>query len=536
MVRRILEHWGRPGRGLLAALVLAGGAGGAGGCLDTGRPEAPVATLSLQAELPPSYTPGVFGLSVDRARILLIRSTSEPVTDTTVFFPAELNQLQVRLRVPLLSRREVMTALIELRSGTSLLFAGSQVLTVSEGETLAPLVPMQYVGPGSGITAVRITPRDTALKPGDKLTFEVAAEQSGAPVGQFYVSWSTSDAAIAPIDARGTLTAAGAAGTSVMLRVVSPTGIRDSTRISISPPASGLALIGGDRQTWAAGVQLPDLLVVRALSADGRGVPGVRVSFAALSGGSVREPLVITDAQGYARTAAILGPVAGAQAFQATAPGLAAVGFNATATAGPADRVQVLAGNNQVDSVGTTLKTPLIAQVTDAVGNPVAGVTVTWQVISGGGTLDRTSSVSNLSGIAFADYTLGSTPGQNRVRVQMLTPPFAADFTATALPGGPASLSLVGGHDQTAPAGTTLPLPFVVRVRDRFGNVLQGVPVRWREVQGGGQLSAGVSNTDALGGAQVFYRLPNTPGGYNVVADIPGTGFSWLFTAVATAP
>ena len=515
------------------AITVASAAVLALGCMDaTGDGGGPTATIALQPILPPSYAPGAFNLAVDRARIQLIRAPAESVLDTTVYFPANETQLTVRLKVPLNSRREELTAAIELRSIQTLLFAGTATITVDEAGGIAPQVPMQYVGPGADITRIEISPRDTAIKPGDRYTFTVRAYRLTAPVEEFYISWSSSDPAGAPVDATGTMTAPGAPG-STTLRAVSPTGIRDSTVIAFSPPASSLAITGGDGQTWVAGVQMPGLLVVQARAFGGQGVPGVRVRFRALSGGIVRDTLVTTDPLGLARTAAILGPIAGTQAFEATAPGLAAVGFLATATIGPASRIEVLAGSGQTDAVGRTLSTPLIARVTDHVGNPVSGIAVSWQVISGGGSLDRLNSVSNLSGIVFADHTLGTLPGSNRARATMLTPPAAVDFVSTAVAGPPGGMSVVQGSNQGAIVGTVLPMALVVRVTDAFGNLLEGISVRWSEVQGGGQLSASSTPTNSVGQSQVSYRVPGNPGTYNVVADIQGTPLTVLFTVSA---
>lgn len=508
----------------------------AAACGDTtGTDRAGAATLRLVPVLPDALAEGQFNLAVDRVAIRLVRPPAEAVIDTLVFFPPGENQISVQLKVPLAARSEQLRVTLELHSGTTLLFAGTDTVTVTEARSTAPPIALQYVGPGANLTRLRIAPRDTAVRPGTVFTFGISAHQGETPVPDFYVSWSTSDPALAPVNAVGTLTSPDQRG-SIMLRVVSPTGIKDSTLVSFSPPAATFTVTGGDGQTGIAGLQLPGLLTVQARAADGLGVPGVRVTFRALSGGQVLNPDAITDANGFARTPAILGPTAGLQAFEATMPGLPPVAFQARAEVGPPTQLQVLAGNGQVDTVGHTLATPLIARVADFGGNPVAGVTVFWTVISGGGTLDRASSVSNLSGIAFADLTLGTTPGPNVVRATMASPAVSVDFTATAVAGAPASLVILAGNGQSATAGAILPLPFSVSAADSYGNLLGGITVRWSEVQGGGSLNPLLSTTDVLGRATSRYTLPSTPGFYNVVADIPGTTLSTVFTAEAKAP
>jgi adhesin/invasin len=53
---------------------------------------------------------------------------------------------------------------------------------------------------------------------------------------------------------------------------------------------------------------------------------------------------------------------------------------------------------------GTTVATPPTVVVRDFAGNPVAGVTVTFAVASGSGTITGATQVTNASGVA----TLGS--------------------------------------------------------------------------------------------------------------------------------
>src|SRR5207249_8488951 len=90
----------------------------------------------------------------------------------------------------------------------------------------------------------------------------------------------------------------------------------------------------------------------------------------------------------------------------ATAGGLAGspVTFTATGTAGAASSIAVNAGNNQSATAGTTVATPPSVIVHDANGNPVAGVSVTFAVASGGGTVSPTTPVTTgANGIAAVD-------------------------------------------------------------------------------------------------------------------------------------
>lgn len=513
-----------------AVLALAGGA-----CSDsTGGDGVPTAQLALQPVFPATYTPGAFELAVDRVRVRLIRPPAEAVVDTVAVFPADATELTVRVKVPLLARRETMIAGLELSAGSRILFSGTREVEVADVPNIAPSIPLQYVGPGTEMTSLRIEPRDSALRPGAPFSYRILAFNGAVPLQDFYVGWSTSDPDHVAVDARGALVAPAVRG-SFMLRVVSPTGIKDSTRVWISPPATTMTYMEGDEQTSAAGTQLPGLLIVRALAADGQGVPGVPVLFTALSGGTVREPLVLTDANGFARNTVILGPIAGLQLFEASSPGLPTVTFRSTAKAGPPFRVVALAGGNQQGIVGHLLGGALVAQVTDAAGNAIAGVPLTWQVVTGGGVLEQVDTETNLSGVALGIYRLGTLPGTNVVRVSTSGGILFTSFTATAAAGPPAGMEVVSGDGQTGVAGSTL-APFVVVVTDEFGNGLPGVTVHWNDGGVGGVLSAAATTTSVDGRASVTYTLPPVPGTVQIRAEVEGTPATVGFTATVAEP
>ncbi len=507
----------------------------AGACSDsTGGSGSPQAQLVLRPRFPATYTVGAFELAVDRVRVRLIRPPAEAVVDTVVFFPVDASEITVRVKVPLLSRREILNAGLELRGGTRILFSGTRQVEVTDVPTSAPAIPLQYVGPGTEMTSLRIEPRDSALRPGEAFTYRVLAFNGQTALPDFYVGWSTDDPDHVSVDARGALVAPAERG-SFMLRVISPTGVRDSTRVWISLPPSTMSYVSGTEQTSVAGTPLPDQLVVRVLALDGQGVPGVAVHFTALSGGTLTSPHVTTDANGFARTTATLGPIAGLQIFEAVVPSLPTITFRATAQAGPPFRIGALAGGNQQGIVGRILDGALIARVTDAVGNFIAGVPVTWQVVTGDGVLEQSDTRTNLNGLALGIYRLGTVPGTNVVRVTMTGTSLSTNFTATAAAGPPALMEVFSGDGQGGPPGATL-APFTVQVEDEFGNALPGVTVRWTDSGAGGALSNTETTTNVNGRTSVTYQLPSQPGGVEIRADVPGTSVGASFTATAVEP
>src|SRR5207237_4923745 len=101
-----------------------------------------------------------------------------------------------------------------------------------------------------------------------------------------------------------------------------------------------------------------------------------------------------TDATGVAAVGSwILGKTAGPNTLTATAPGLTGspLTFTANGVAGAPATLAKFSGDNLTGQVGSTLATPHNVLVTDANGNPVGNVTVTWAPASGGGSGRPTS-------------------------------------------------------------------------------------------------------------------------------------------------
>jgi hypothetical protein len=81
---------------------------------------------------------------------------------------------------------------------------------------------------------------------------------------------------------------------------------------------------------------------------------------------------------------------------------------------GQAATIEILAGNNQVVSPGTTVATQPSVRVSDANANWMGGVQVIFTVTSGGGSVTGGSQTTNVSGVAtVGSWTVGSADGVN---------------------------------------------------------------------------------------------------------------------------
>ena len=85
-------------------------------------------------------------------------------------------------------------------------------------------------------------------------------------------------------------------------------------------------------------------------------------------------------------------------------------------------------------------------------------------------------------------------------------------------PTVPTEMLPVSGNGQFADAGTAVPEPLVVVVRNMAGDPVAGVTVEWFTNNVGGVLSATETITDANGRAQVTWVLSSTVGAQSASA------------------
>ena len=289
---------------------------------------------------------------------------------------------------------------------------------------------------------------------------------------------------------------------------------------------AALTVVRGDRQNGTVGQALPDSLVVRVTDRFDQPVPGAEVVWVADNGGSVDPATAQTDGAGRAATMRTLGGQPGTYTTRVSVTGLAGDPL-IFVTTGLAAKLLFVAQPGAIASSGNLLDPQPVLQLSDPDGNPIAtaGVTVTVQISSGGGSLEGgTSAVSDNTGrVEFAGLVIRGSPG---VRTLI----FAADGYASAIStpvalgvGAPASMELVAGDAQTAVVGTPVATPPSVLVKDATGNAVAGVPVNFVVTGGGGTVSGEDQITGSDGTATVAKWTLGAAVGQNTLEARIGT-------------
>ena len=293
-----------------------------------------------------------------------------------------------------------------------------------------------------------------------------------------------------------------------------------------------LKKISGDGQIGSPGQKLQPF-VVEVQNRNDRPVSGVFVTFIH-DDGSLSTVLDVTGADGRAETILTLGRAAGTTTVTVQA-GDASTTFEAKTVLRP-KALEKISGDNQTGSTGVALPLPFVVEVRDVNDDPVEGVTVTFTVTAGGGSVNPKTMQTNASGRAWTRLTPGENPGANSVRASVAGVAQGVIFRAEAtLAPPPPMLRIISGNNQTGTPGQTL-APLVVELRDRNAQPVAGFFVTFAPSDG--SLSTVLDVTDSNGRAETILTLGSEVGTttvtvvagrdsvtFELTVTLPPTGF-----------
>jgi hypothetical protein len=297
------------------------------------------------------------------------------------------------------------------------------------------------------------------------------------------------------------------------------------TETAVPGLATKLVNFSGTGQSGQAGSILPKQLEIKVEDASSNVIAGVPVTFADKTGlGTLSPTSVTSNASGLAVASYQLPNTPGAYKITASAllgqpPKTVSATFSETSTGDAPASLSVVSGNSQTAPVNTVLSQPLVVQVNDQGGNPIAGVSVVFSASSG--TITGSPATTNSSGQATVNYTTGTSAGGVTLTasVDKLNTPIAVTVSA----GAPTTLTITAGNNQAATAGTTLPQALSLVVADQYGNPISGAAVNFSDGGVGGSFSyANPVTTSSTGTASQIYFLPPTPGPVYINATVSG--------------
>ncbi|MGE0158553.1 MAG: Ig-like domain-containing protein [Gemmatimonadales bacterium] len=375
---------------------------------------------------------------------------------------------------------------------------------------------------------------------------------TGAFLSGLEVTWTSSDPAVADVDAAGRVTGV-TTGTSRI--VASVAGVADTATVAVAPLPALVLSDDSVRFTTSAGAGDPPPDSVTITNGGGFDLVGLSVDSVAYGPGPtgwLSAQLDRSNAPAQLVLGALTGDVTVSGTYRASAwlsgfdadnsPSVVSVVLDVTS--GLADSFAVIEGDAQSAPVGTTLPLAPAVRVLDAVGNGVAGTGVSFAVAAGGGAASGASVITDGEGVArIGSWTLGTSAGNNNnlLTATITTGPLAGSavtFVASAVAGAPATVTVLAGDAQTATVNTPVAIPPRAVVLDQYGNPVAGSLVTFTVTGGNGSVSPTAPVPADQDGEAVLssWTLGTTAGTANNVLRVSAAGVATpaVITASAT--
>jgi uncharacterized protein (TIGR03437 family) len=414
-------------------------------------------------------------------------------------------------------------------------FGSPLVVQVSDsnGKALSGVTVTYTITQGSGSIKVGTNPNSNSLAAtsGDAT--------KGFAAGQVSVNFVSPQVPLNGTDFTQTAITVSAPGTNSVNFYISTTPQSAQASVILRKPNPG------DTLTGSAGSTLPGAVVAQVTSSLGFPMPNVGMFILNAPGSNAGGPSaqcanptglgVLSDGTGTLSCDLVLNEVLGEGTVLANIGyALNTSNFHVMITPGVPSQIQIVQGNNQSGSPGQRLPVALLARVTDPGGVRLAGVPVTWSVLTPNSVvLSNESTVTDLNGDASATATLGNIAGPLQVTVK------AGTLTATFLLNvvvSSAGIVKVSGDAQNTPINAAFPAPIVVEVVDANQNPVPGVQVTFQVVSGSAVLGTPIAVADATGQAGTTVTAGATPGAVTISATANGFIVNFTLTVNGIGP
>ncbi|MCX6598438.1 MAG: hypothetical protein NTV70_18965 [Acidobacteria bacterium] len=196
-------------------------------------------------------------------------------------------------------------------------------------------------------------------------------------------------------------------------------------------------------------------------------------------------------------------------------------------------RLAKIQGDGQTGTPGATTPRALVVEVQDSQGNTLPGISATWTIVSGDGTIVGPVNVSDRDGRISALVRFGSAAGPIQVRVatEGLSEIFILQNNA---PIG--AFTLVSGSNQSTPIDQSFGQPLVVALTKADGTPFAGATIQFAVTSGPVSLSGASATTDSLGQASITARGNSLDGPAIVTATFGTNSVTFNLTVTPALP
>jgi hypothetical protein len=397
------------------------------------------------------------------------------------------------------------------------------------------------VGIMVGVSSITIAPSTATIAPnGTQQLTATTRDATGSILSGRTVLWSSSNSAIATVDAAGFVRGVASSANPVTITATSE-GRSGTAQVTVQapPPVATKLTFVVQPTTATVGAALSPAVQVAVQTSAGTTVTtasnSITVTLGANSTGAILTGTTTRSAvNGVASFSDLRVDRAGTYTLIASSSGLTGTTSSALiVTAATALRIDASAGVNQTGTVGQALPNPVVVLVRDAnTLAPLSGRAVSFAAAAGNGAVSSASATTGVDGKAGITWTLGTTAGQQSVTATLAGAQGSpVTFTATARPDVAARIVMAGGNNQSGAPGSTLANLLEAQVVDRYSNGVSNANVGWAVVAGGGSFQpSGVLQqtvaTDAGGFASVQWRIGAGSGTNNNSATASTTGLT----------
>ncbi len=299
--------------------------------------------------------------------------------------------------------------------------------------------------------------------------------------------------------------------------------------------AQELRLVSGCGQSGIAGQSLTNPIVALVLDQYGLGLKGKAVKFVVTAGGGKVQTKdstsMITDVNGRAAVAWTMGAAPGLNKMTIRSSVFTGspLQCQAQASTGVPAQISLEPWPNNLYPINTIANLPAL-KVIDALGNGVPGITVQYQVATGGGSFINgqppdqklLAGQTDAFGVVHADFNTSAAYGDTSKIMIALPANNTLQTSLRVIAAAPETLLAVSGNQQSARAGETLPQPLKVRILDGTGAPAKQYAVTFSVSAGGGKIGNDATQlevkTDDQGYAQTLLKLGASAGANQVRA------------------
>jgi hypothetical protein len=266
------------------------------------------------------------GGDVDRFHVrIVVKRTGESVLDRSVT-ESEVQTgesdpvLTVNFRIPAGAETEVFTLTIDGLLGAVRNYSIGPVdfQLGADGRSATVNAQAIYVGPGSDVTGVLLSPRTISVGVNQTVPFSCVGTPGN--VTNFPYEVETANPQIASVTNATTIRGGTVGITELVCRLTFGSHAEDRIPVTVTGGGPTITVVSGGNQTALAGTALPNPVVVQVRAGDGLFLAGTTVTFTPNVGHGTAQPATaVTNSQGQATTAWTLGPNTGPQTLRASA-------------------------------------------------------------------------------------------------------------------------------------------------------------------------------------------------------------------------